>query len=256
MTGKFQAAKAFNPPALALLAAATTAPVTARAAAINTLIRTLVLQGVWGLIDVMYVLAAADSQLAKLNWKNPTGSFNLTAVSSPTFTADRGYTGNGTSSYLSTGYDTSTASIGFSQNSCHLAAYMLTASASGSADVGVVSGTNRTYLRGRNNVQYRVGSASSTNSSSTVTVPALFHVNRPDSANQLLYINGTLDTTGAVASSGVSTGAIALLASPVAPSFSDRQMAAFTAGRAMNAAQAMSLYNALHAYMVTVGASA
>ena len=39
-----------------------------------------------------YMYAAADSQAAKINWINP-GTYNATEVNSPTFTADRGFTG-------------------------------------------------------------------------------------------------------------------------------------------------------------------
>lgn len=78
--------------------------------------------------------AAADSQAARINWKAP-GTYTLVEVNSPTFTADRGYTGNGTSSYLTTGYAPGDGGgpYQFTLNSCHLGIWGLTTgTASGS----------------------------------------------------------------------------------------------------------------------------
>jgi hypothetical protein len=87
----------------ALVARFTTPPTDDRKGHINTLIKSLKTDGVWSKLDYLHVYAAADSQAARLNWLGDYA--NATAVSSPTFTADRGYQGNGSSSYINTGYN-------------------------------------------------------------------------------------------------------------------------------------------------------
>jgi hypothetical protein len=89
--------------ALAIFAAFTTPPTTARKEIINNVVADLVLSGVWNELDVLHVYAAADSQAALINWKSP-GTFNGTLFNAPAFAADRGFTGNGSNAYISTGY--------------------------------------------------------------------------------------------------------------------------------------------------------
>jgi hypothetical protein len=50
-----------------------------------------------------------NSSFATLNWKNPNAN-QSTLVNSPTFTANQGFNGNGTSSYINTNYNPSTFS--------------------------------------------------------------------------------------------------------------------------------------------------
>lgn len=53
-------------------------------------------------IGAMWVFATdGDSDFATINWKDP-NAFQCTQVNSPTFTPNVGFTGNGSSSYLST----------------------------------------------------------------------------------------------------------------------------------------------------------
>jgi|HubBroStandDraft_6_1064221.scaffolds.fasta_scaffold10535_11 hypothetical protein len=73
----------------AIFAAFTTPPTTSRKVIINTLVNAL-LNGstdTWDKMDVLYVMAAADSQAASINWKNP-GTTTLANIGSPTFTTD------------------------------------------------------------------------------------------------------------------------------------------------------------------------
>lgn len=92
----------YLPEASALFARMTTPPSTARKALINTLIGSLIDAGVWSESDCIYVMAAHDAQAARLNWI--ADQYNLTPVNSPTFTTDRGYAGDGSTSYLNTGF--------------------------------------------------------------------------------------------------------------------------------------------------------
>lgn len=115
----------YSPQAKALFARFTNQPTQARGALIDNLIISLVSAGVWAKYDAFYILAAADSQAAQLNWV--TNTYNLTSVNAPTFAVDKGFTPNGTSSYLDTGFNPVTAtSPKFTQNDAYMAAVHLT----------------------------------------------------------------------------------------------------------------------------------
>ena len=63
--------------------------------------------GIWSKLDCLYLLAAPSTGVAAANWINP-GQYNLTAVNSPTFTANQGYSGRVdavTPPYLQTGFN-------------------------------------------------------------------------------------------------------------------------------------------------------
>lgn len=63
--------------------------------------------GIWSKLDCLYLLAAPSTGVAAVNWINP-GQYNLTAVNSPTFTANQGYSGRVdavTPPYLQTGFN-------------------------------------------------------------------------------------------------------------------------------------------------------
>src|SRR5262249_48812132 len=68
------------------------------------------------------------AQAARLNWV--ADQYNLTAVNSPTFTTDRGYTGNGTTSNLDTGFNP-TVAVGakYALNNAALSLWCLTEAA-------------------------------------------------------------------------------------------------------------------------------
>jgi hypothetical protein len=55
----------------------------------------------WSSLDFLFLVAAHDSQAARINWKTPTEVGTL--VGSPTFVTDRGYTGVLNTSYTDTG---------------------------------------------------------------------------------------------------------------------------------------------------------
>ncbi|HYE38234.1 hypothetical protein [Methylocaldum sp.] len=81
-------------------------PSLVRAQQISRFVSQLKAAGVWSKLDALFVLAAHDAQAARVNWKDV--ATVATEQNSPAFTADRGYTFNGTSNYLATGFVPST----------------------------------------------------------------------------------------------------------------------------------------------------
>jgi hypothetical protein len=90
-----------NAEAAAWVAAMSTAPTNARKALIDNLVGSLKSAGFWAKLDWISLLAAHSNQAARLNGINPAQS--MTAVNSPIFTTDQGYTGDGVSAHLDLG---------------------------------------------------------------------------------------------------------------------------------------------------------
>lgn len=107
--------------------------------AFSTLICSLVSNGVWAKLDVLYVFATNSSANALLNLKS--SSYAGTANGSPTFTADAGFLGVDASGtvYIDTGFNPNTASGNYAANSKSLSAWSNTNAAS-SAGGGAVIG--------------------------------------------------------------------------------------------------------------------
>ena len=82
----------------------------------NDLLVALKAAGVWSKLDLFYVFATdGNSDYSTLNWKIP-ASFQATKVSSPTFTSNEGFNGDGSASYLTTNYDLATNGVNASVN--------------------------------------------------------------------------------------------------------------------------------------------
>lgn len=119
------------------LAAATGVTLTADKTNYDTLICGLVSDGVWN-FDVLYVWAAPDQTTALINLANP-GTFNGTThgsvsacAAAPSFCAYQGYTGDGSTFYIDSGFNPSTATTpNFVQNSATVGVYVLTSRATG-----------------------------------------------------------------------------------------------------------------------------
>ncbi len=77
----------------------------------------------WAYRDLIYVMALGTAQAANLNAKSPS-TFTLSPVNSPVFTADKGYQGDGSSSYIGTGYLFTGAGQLFTQDNAGFAVYV------------------------------------------------------------------------------------------------------------------------------------
>ena len=80
----------------------------------NQLLLDLKTASVWSKLDTFAVFATdGNSDFALIDWKRLT---DYTAFNSPTFTADQGFTGNGTSAYIDTNFDPSTSGVNYTLN--------------------------------------------------------------------------------------------------------------------------------------------
>lgn len=249
------------PETQALIARFTSPPSTARALLINDLIGSMISAGLWQKLDAFYVMAQYDAQAARQNWIRD--AFNLTAVSSPSFTVDRGYATNGTTSYLNTGYTPATDGVNFTQNAASLGIWSREDSVNTGNDIGGREGaTSRqtaiilrpttTTLHARINLGNANGSIASNSSL------GCFLASRDDASTIRTYRNGSLLGTGSYASTDPSPQPLFIGASNTngtATAFQAREYAASMAGASLDAAQNANLYAALNTYMQAVGAA-
>lgn len=247
--------RAYEPEAKLLFARLPARPDATRRGLISSLVTALKLAGVWALLDGLYLLAAADAGAARCNLIAP--RYDLAEVSGPSFTADRGYAGDGAASYLDTGFNPSSATApNYKQDSAHIGIWSRTnLSTTTLFDVGSVTGNlirfnafQGTGLRG--NIDVGTLATYGTISSSL----GHFVLNRSDAGTMQAYQAGSSIGTVSAASSGTPAADLTLLAAPGAATFSTRQLAAAHYGASLSATQVAALQAALQTYMTAVGA--
>jgi len=241
-----------------LVAAISTPPTSVRQVQINNLIYALKTAGLWAKIDVLHVFAAADAQAAGLNWKNP-ATFTASPVSSPTFTADRGYNGDGAASYVNAVWMPSNG-VNLTQDSATYFAWSLTSAAESDDAKSILGTATNTVVRitprnSGNVFRYRINSGSSTGSGTVTDGTGLYAVSRSGAAVTQGYRNG------AASGSAGSTASLALSGVPInigrtnTTAFSAAQCAAWGAASNLSAAEHALLDAALRSYMISVGAA-
>lgn len=234
-----------------LIARMNPAPTAARITLINNLIVSLKAADIWNSLDVLYVLAAHDAQAARLNWK--TAQFNITEVNSPSFATDRGYTGNGTSSYLLTGWR-ATDGVNFTLNAASMWVWSRSDIIESISCCGVVASNGLTISpRGAANMAATLNenvASGRTNGNGA----GLFGVTRADSATRKYWRNGAQVGADVSAATVSLNGSQVRICGAAASTFSAREIAAFATGASLTGLEA-SFYTALNTYMTAVGAA-
>lgn len=241
-----------------LFGAMTVKPPGQQARQVSNLISRLQRIQVWNKIDVAYLQAGHDAQAGLLNLKNPT-SFLATAVNSPTFAKNLGYTGNGTNSYLNTNWSPGTNGVTFTQNSAHISAWSglqragTTGSIMGTEDTGPLAETNM-YLRYTDNSAYaRIEETVASGGFANTTTTGFFSAGRSSSTARDFFRNGiSLGSYGSVASVASTTQNLFLLATnsggtPIA--FSTDTISFMSAGGYLTANEQAAFFRALKIYM-------
>lgn len=142
-----------------------TLPSDAQKALQNQLLVNLKTAGVWSKLDTFANFATdGDSNFALIDWKRLT---QYTAVNSPTFTANKGFNGNGTSSYIDTNFNPATSGANYTLNNASRYVYLY------SATVGQTGPLDGNDTVNNNNIQ-RSGSTGNNriNQGSTVISPS------------------------------------------------------------------------------------
>ena len=245
----------------ALIARMSVRPDGARQHLISRMIVDLKSAGIWDKLDVLWVEAAHDEQASRLNWKN-NSSFDLTAVNTPTFTADRGYAGNGTTSYLNTNWAPSTNAVNFTQDAASFGQYIN--GGTSAVDVNCpfgIFGANSIYLIPRftgDVTRMRVNTGTSQNVGSVSTSYGFSCAQRTSSTANEVFKNGASLGTASQASAGLAAVNAYIGGLNNAPSLTlptNHRHALNYFGANLSTAQHAAFYAIAQTYMVAVGAN-
>lgn len=237
----------FSPASLAIFAAFTTPPTEARKALIDSTVKRLQLGGVWARLTKLVMLAAANEQASLVDWKNPSLAF--TKSGTPTFTADRGFTGDGVSGYLDSGVSWATL---VAQDDASLWVRVLSEAAATSGCIGTTKGGGEANIIARNVNDFTVRAHSAvTIVDSLGSSRAFFGWSRLGAAGFDAYRAKTRTALVAVSVTPPVENMTILRAGAGISSY---QIAFGAAGASLTIAQQAVLHDAVEAYLSAVGA--
>lgn len=242
----------YSAEAEALFARFTVPPDTTRKNNIDALIVTLIAAGIWTKLDVLYVTAAADAQAGQRNWK--ADAFNLSEVNSPTFTADRGYASNGTTSYLDLAWDITNNGVNYTQNSASYGVWCNDNIANSNSVFGF-STANNTRITPRvatDNFGYRINQVAIVQAANTSSI-GLFVATRSGANATQAYKDGAAHGSAGAEASATTSFTVDWNIGRVNTVFNPMQVGAAFTGANLSSGENTALYNALLAYMQAVG---
>jgi hypothetical protein len=240
--------------AASYLNAQTTPPSSTERSLVDALVKGLKADGIWTKIDRLSLLAAETAQAARLDLRNPAKS--MVATNLPTFTANRGYTGDASSAFLDFGEPLAFSGANFVQDSgsifyvCNL----------GSATVGLQghignTGALRAGISARNNSgnnTFAINDSTATAYAGTGIRTGFRCASRVESTTKRIYNADGLVTAVAVASTSVSaTNGCALRSTA---SYSDDRLAVAGSAGGLSASEIASLNSRLNTYLAAKGA--
>jgi hypothetical protein len=236
--------------AAAYFAAMSSQPSQARKQLINALIIGLKADGLWTKISWLSLLASHDSQSGRLNAKDPTKSF--TANGTTTFTADRGFAGDGSTGYLDAGETPQAAGV-FAQDSAFMSVYFnVLGTGGGKANAGQPDASNGVLFYNSN---WGKINHSTFVFPTAVYATGLTSITRTGAAAGKFYANGSPNGTF----SNTSTAPLALnmraLVSGNGAQFTDGRIALMAWGSALSDADAAALYGRINTYLTAIGAN-
>lgn len=153
----------------------------------NKLLVDLKSAGIWSKLDTFAVFATdGNSDFALIDWKRLS---QYTAVNSPTFTTNEGFTGNGTSSYIDTNFTPSTNGVNYTlNNACR---FVWVSGTSTDTSIDGNSFQNNNFMRKVNAITLRFNSTTSMNASVDNTPDGYKLYNRTSSTNTELFVGLT-----------------------------------------------------------------
>lgn len=242
--------------AVAYNASLTTPLTSGRLTLVSTLIAALKTgTNPWASLDRLHLLAMETSEAARRDVRNPSKTATFQGTS-PTFTTDRGLTGNGTDSYVDFGEGWAASGNQYALNSAAFGIVVngqtdTTSRNLCATDAGLNSVISVRAAGG--NTTFRVN-ASSNGTFATGPTSKLGHwsASRRDNANMYGYKDGTLIASVAQASSSIATGNVTALRATT--TYETSRIAAFWWGGGMTDAQMAQIHSALSAYLTAVGA--
>lgn len=237
----------------AYVAAMTVKPTTARKLLLNQLVTGLKNDGIWTKLDALYVMASHDAQAGQINLLNPVEL--LAATNSPTFTTDRGYNGNGSSSYLADGINLSARTY-YQQDSASMFVWVNSGATSNNALVGTFGLAPGAYIvpaRASTSVmRTRLNDATSSDSGATITSPlGLSTISRLASGTYAQYRGNASLATISVASTGEPAEPFCI--GRAAGGYNANRVAMTGFGAGLTATEVALLHTRMNDYLTAIG---
>ncbi len=254
---------ALDPDAARWIAAVGQANVTQpRGLLISDTIRELKAANVWAALDFLPVLAAENAASALVDWK---ARKTMTAVNSPTLTADRGYAFDGMTNYLTGGFIPSSDATASTGTNYSLGFYDRENAAGGNSyPIGNYQTTTQqqrfTHRTAGNAWSALLNSNTVVNLRTGVTDTRGLWVAGSDGVNAAGFYNGSPALTAALSSPGTAHTSIqlyiaALNINGVASLFRQCTGGYAFFGAQMTAAQQLAFYTIMQRYMTALGAN-
>lgn len=213
----------------------------------------LKIAGLWSRIPALYLMAGPNREFARVNLMAP-GTWTLTEVGPPGFTAGQGYAGNGTSSYVHMGVGFSSVT-GTSVNDFGLFVWSLTNdNATNMRDAGGNSTGSETYLLGRATggvLQIR-GNAASANNFTTPDSLGFYGFSRRGSTTLDVHKNGLVVSSPNTASTSFATGNVSF--GRGGSVYSTRRLSIGAVTKGLTSTEMQNLYAIMQFYLVQVDA--
>lgn len=230
-----------------------------RRTTVDNLIVGLKTDSIWAKFDRLWLFAAENSQSALIDLVALTSA---TPVSSPTFTADRGYAGNATNAYINSNVANNAGGLKYTQNSACFFGWSNTAGDDGGGLVGMglssgvpYAGIIPSYPGGGMYATINYSAAWGMGGIANAGGPVgLYLLNRADSTHGTVDINGAPyagDT--AVTSMTLSGENFQALATSGGSIYTAKQCSAMGFGGSLSSGERPAIYNRLRTYMSAVG---
>lgn len=227
---------------------------------VNTLIAGLKGDGVWAKLDRLWLFAAENTQSALLDL---IARDTATPVNSPTFTADDGYTFNGSNNHIDTTFNPTSDATNYLQDSASAAIWCKTRDASvNNAPLygAYTTGTDQSVIMYSTNAWWECTShnASSHATTSFAGGPGFIQWSRSSSTAVAVFGNGgSKDTYSSSTTSGIPNCNLYIGARNNNGGAGDlrgaHEVSAAVFGGYLTDAEVLSLYNRMRTYMTAVG---
>lgn len=233
-------------------------PTNARKLIINALIVGLKNDGNWNELDVLVILAAADSQASLLDFKNLQDG---ALVNAPAFEADRGVTGNGSTSYINAQFNLTTDAVQYTRNNASAGIYTRTnVGGNNLIGMGLTNATIEGLLIAPRNASSVATMGVNTNTFKTygnADSRGLYSIRRTTNNAQEAFKNGLSKGAQADASIALVNDNVYVLCfnriDTGAGGFSIRQKAMYFLGS--GDINQLTFYNRIQTYMTAIGAN-
>jgi hypothetical protein len=232
----------------------TTKPSDAVAVAQNTMVAALVAAGVWVKLDIFYLFAQesnGDGEALK-NWLNP-GTFDATLVNAPIFVSLEGFTGDGATQEIETGFNLTSDSVKYTLDASSFGTYIRTNVSDNGGDIAADAAAD-SFLISRSGSDTTIGRINAANSLSVANTDSrgFYVVNRNDSAGHQIWKNKVKINDAPLASTALPNDTVVFL-SKGGTAYTTRQNAGGYVGANLTQTNIENFTDAIEVYMDSNG---